>query len=441
MPTLLGYAALGLALWLIDGGNLVEATILEIHHRPLARWMLWGEPREILTYPPWGYALLLTLVQDHPAVLVIGQVVAAALSWWGLHRWTAPRFTLPEGIVRAVFGLGAVPWIALAVTAQPAFWTALAILAALLSLDRAVSRSPPHRGGWRRLWWWGGAGALFAIAAHLRTESLVLLLVALIAGAWPLASLRRRGAGLLLAGGVAILLILPWHLTMRVGTGTWHASPSNGGMVAYLSLGQLPNNPWSLVANDETARYEAQARTGQPPYSPTGNAALWRATSERILDHPPAFVAKVIFNAASAAVGGLYVGTANPVWISQDAHREGRASLKRSIADRDPTVLRTHPWQVTGLAYEVIGRLVLGTPLLLLAWFGAWSALRGRAFAFARWSAVLLVAQVLLIGLFQYQPRHMNLLLPAIVVLALHGIQRWSERRSLALAEGEATST
>jgi hypothetical protein len=108
---------------------------------------------------------------------------------------------------------------------------------------------------------------------------------------------------------VAWIVLLPWAVHYYRETGRLSLTSSNGGMVAFISLGQLPNNPWAAVAADEYAyAYLRRHGIAAPAESDTGNRILFGEYLRRIKEHPDAFVARIAWNAAATLLSGFYGG-------------------------------------------------------------------------------------------------------------------------------------
>jgi hypothetical protein len=97
------------------------------------------------------------------------------------------------------------------------------------------------------------AGGAAALLANFRSE--YLLYPALLAAMAALPAFRAWRRRLLVAAVVLLLAMLaglaPWSWRAHRHGGPWLLSATNGGGVAYISLGQLPGNPWGIRPVDD----------------------------------------------------------------------------------------------------------------------------------------------------------------------------------------------
>jgi hypothetical protein len=216
------------------------------------------------------------------------------------------------------------------------------------------------------------AALALALAYNFRSESLIFFLIY----ATYLVVKKRKFLGIL----IGILLIVPWGLFNFVHHGKFLVGSSNGGAVLYLTLGQLPGNIWKREHSDEVAVKFAQDHGIHPPWSLEGDALMRKAFMDDVKAHPIAFVRKIYHNGIRALEGGLYT------W-------EGKGELRYRISQSAKIFLPI----VCFMALWAIARI--GFPFNPIA--------------------IMILAQIALITVLQYQPRHMSHVAALFVFLFL----------------------
>jgi hypothetical protein len=404
-----------------------ERTILLLHHQPLAAWLRGEQERALLTYPMWGYAGLLALFSERAlhVLQLAGASLAAGCAWLVL----APRVGSPR-LLAALLVLGA-PWHALAASLwSPAPAAALSLLAVLLigvGLERGSA------------WLCAAGGAVLGGAANFRSESLALAI------ALPLAAGLARWRGwpwgrplhAAIAAACALATLLPWALHVHRATGAFAWTSSNGGMVALISLGQLPGNPWGIAHHDAYAAEWLRGHGVQAdPLSPEGDRALRDGFRQAIAAHPLAYARKLGRNLRNAAIGGLYVGqiVVPPEQAAAlDALRErwkARIGLNPNVRETEAhernadATARLAPRTLLALAWQGAG-VVLGA---LLVWLAAAGVVLARH-ALARDGVLALCAlaiatQLAVMTALQYLPRHTTSLYPMLATFAAIAVSR-----------------
>ena len=351
-----------------------------------------------------------------PSVLQALQVMAAmAVS---ATMWLAMRARTHHPRLLLALLATAVPWFALAVVRWPTGLAAAATATACLCLGMATSARP--------VWHGLAAGLALAAAAQLRSEALavaVVLATAACLGRWRGGPQWRAGPAVA-ALALALVAMVPWARHYHAQTGRWSLTSSNGAAVAWMSLGQLPANPWgirhhNLHASAWVRRRGVTAHTFSDPARQEFEAA-WL---EAIQAHPGAAARKVAHNLRNVVLGGLFVGDV-PLNARQtlavDVTRE-RLKLAVGLNPNETEIAgyrRSGAWDSVGLdgratwllAWQAAG-VLLGAAWLVAMAAGVWLLRRqvrtdpvlGMLLAHA-------VAVVALAAVFQYQPRHVTVL-------------------------------
>ena len=437
-------AGIGLLIFYLNRNPVAEQDVYLGDYLPYARYLTGDGPREVVTYPMWGYPAVIAISGDFfrmavQYALALG-VILAVLNRLGRER--------PVGLVGTlIIAVASVPWFATAslnsasAIAVPLIWLAvLTVLcrAGVLNYRRALV-----------------AGALIGIALNFRSEFLILpgvlalAVVALSAMRAHRLIPRRTSVGPAIALlFVAWASLLPWAIFSQVKTGEINVTSTNGGAVSFITLGQLPGNPWGIVHEDAQARRALDERGHEDvhPYSAEGNDILRSLFLDSIRSEPAACARKVVRNIRNAMIGGLYFGDWEPWLPGSDEVRID--VVKEKIKERlgvNPNLSQIEIYQESGIWDDNLGAaevilvgvavlFVIGTDLLIvLALITAVVLLASRRLDTLHVFSLLIMAYVvILVGLLQYQPRHMNTAWPALIIFgdtALAGAVIWARRR------------
>jgi hypothetical protein len=360
LPSVLGWAVVcavlnltWAAFFLGNGSPSIMAHVTEV-----SSYFAGGERPEVVTWPMWGYALLLRVVPSRGGLVALQIAVAACGQAWLLVR-------MKEGLAGRGWWLLvplALPWYA---THGEPYPQALAGSFALLGL--LVLGSPAARISMGVL-----AGVCFGLSQNFRSEMLwlpaCLLLLGLLVRRWPRFSVPPIGT---LAACVvtSLALQLPWALFYHRETGRMALAESNLGHVAVVGLGQLPSNPWGFVADDAGAQEILEQRgyelssLGEP-----GNRILSAVYMDAIRSHPAAAVKAALHRLKFTVMVPYNVGElrlSRSERLALDAAREHLKDVAglavnqreaRQYRDLGLWDLSATSWRVRGaLLYQVAG--------------------------------------------------------------------------------------
>lgn len=316
-----------------------------------------GTPATEAFYPIWGYPLLVAIgdrLGSAPVFLAVIQGVLCLLGVAAVYGCTR--------IVPRYFHLAFwVPYFALCSVKWPMAVAAPLLLIAVSSLARFVDTARPGH--------LMAAGICLAIAANFRSEALLLLPAVAIS-----ALLAKRGAvrkrlvvATLTSGLLVVMGLSPWAIRSVAVTGSPRLSSTNGGGAAYVSLGQLPGNPWGLSFSDGEAYVYAHSRGVGDPWSPEGDRVLREAYMAAILSRPDAFLRRAAVVGLRVVLGGTYVGEYVGTLITeQDRETLSRAKQLGTAAEIRAAFRLTSRGSVLAwikraafLLIQVWGRLVL----------------------------------------------------------------------------------
>jgi hypothetical protein len=260
------------------------------------------------TFPMWGYGWILAVTQNQ-YVLLVGQSLLAiaaavvfllALERVGLlHGW-------PLRLVKALLVVS-LPWYAQAALRWPYSEAASLILISIGVLAYALSRPPVS---YRVV---ALSGVLFGLALNFRSDyvALVALVPALV-----IALVRSRTALTQRMGvwvAATLLVLTPWMVYSYRATHHVLLTSTNSGHVLYISLGQLPDNPWGIKPFDADPRMhrELDAHFGRAHVSSLtyeSDKFLRGRFLDLVRQHPGAWLRKDARNAWRTLTRGFYLG-------------------------------------------------------------------------------------------------------------------------------------
>ena len=410
------FLAVGLLVAFFNSNHSIEQGIYRSHYVTMAEHFESGTPRDPMTYPIWGYPLVLAVLSRN-ALIVPLQILLSSVSMFLLYLVMRSQVKAPRGVLEVLFAAGW-PWYTLHSVRWPmspaVSLTILSLLLLWLSLKQGR-------------WWPAVVGGILAGAAlNFRSDFLFLGAFTLVL---TLASRIVRRERVITVTPVAIyilvalLCLIPWGLHYKAETGHFSLTSSHGGMVAYISLGQLPSNPWEIVHNDGTARDVVEEIDPEMfPYSDQGNRILTDRFLSSIKSHPGAYARKVVGNLTGVFVGGFYNG--EPGTRSTETNRSLEI-LKEKLKERfgfHPNVQEIAAYTESGewddfsadpvsvaVMLLLLAATALGAAFLVLSLLGlVTSARRITTEPFYMLMASVVMYQWLTVSLLQYQPRHVN---------------------------------
>lgn len=364
----------------------------------------------IASYPMWGYAALVAAtnsVAGDQGILIFQYLLLLASFALIVRMCPLPGLDRP---LDAVIFYGALLFYTMLLSVK---WPA-AIVGFLL-LAFAVSHQRQH---------YLLAAVMLLIVYNFRTEGLGLwglyvayLLISRTAVPW------RSWA---LIAMVSTVLIGAWPTYQYTQNKQFTLTTSNSGGVLYMSLGQLPNNPWDRVYDDHAVIADAKAMGIGDPWGFEGNARLKQQFFDDVREHPGSFLKKVLYVYLQIFKGGLYVTETRTLAVrgnqAKDLEQRALASEYQSQPTRlirDLFTFRFDAWLLAvQLALTLLSVVYLALVLGLLVW-----RVVTRRVPLINPYLWLIGGKLGLAGLVQYEPRHMSgvLLLFVLVLLPRRG--------------------
>jgi len=258
------------------------------HIQAIAAWLKGGPKPEVVTWPAWGYAWLITVIPSFGVVAVFQTCVGAlALTALAGRLWNQmPRYWT----LSACLLLLAVPWHNQQIELYPSALAGSLTLISLLCLDTAIYKKAGRYAVY--------AGIFAGVAQNFRTEFVLLpLFIGIcIVGLRCLGIMRFPAFKPVLVFIItAFALQLPWAAFYHSQTGRFSLTESNLGHVLYVSLGSEPRNPWHIKGDDQSAG-EAVRNAGYPQssLSEEGNQFLKHLVFNKVKEHPCGLVQRTL---------------------------------------------------------------------------------------------------------------------------------------------------
>jgi hypothetical protein len=207
--------------------------------------------------------------------------------------------------------------------------------------------------------------------------------------------------------------MLPWAYRSYTNTGEWRFSATNGGMVLYISLGQLSNNPWNVSPLDKTAIDFAKTRGFNYPFSPAADRVLQEEFVKQVKRYPGAYIKKVGFNLLKSITGGVYTGEYSNLFINADKRIIIDDSISRlNGAMKKINFIASLPYynSIPMLIEKIIQGIYIPIFLISIITFFIFCFLKGNKELYLLKGILLsiILYKILTISLIQYEYRHMN---------------------------------
>lgn len=258
------------------------------------------------------------------------------------------------------------------------------------------------------------AGVFFGILANFRSEYLLLPVFQLFL--YPFLTKKERIKQFLKAVSIVIIIgiifLMPWAIRSYAITGKPKFTASNGGGVAYISLGQLPGNKWGIKPIDQTAFDFVQGKGVNYPYSIEGNSLLNQEFINLVAKYPGEYAKKIAYNIFKTFIGGVYTGEFANLFINQEdrlrinlyiSSHSGYISQIRATLDYPASI------SIPILAEKFLQLcfMIINFTLLLIFIYLIFTQKRSKS-PYLAVLAGTVIYKIAIIGLIQYEYRHMN---------------------------------
>lgn len=289
------------------------------------------------TFPMWGYGLIPLLFGGKAWLVVALQQALSLFVIYRADKWLQEVGNEKSFIYFRIFSLLGICWWVFGSVLWPYSLAANFMVLNVIYLCKAYQDG--------KVKWVIIAALLAGLMLNLRSD--YLYLIGVISLLLPL-YFFRKGRSLFIASLsyplIVLLALLPWAIHSKAWTGQYSLTSSNSGHVFYISLGQLPGNPWGItpVDGDPAMRniIDEQIGPDEITTSPAATKVLMKAWKENVKDHPGAYVRKVGWAATQIFMRPFSTGQHFRRFYSDEQVADTKKNeLKQSIRLRDPKML------------------------------------------------------------------------------------------------------
>lgn len=235
----------------------------------------------------------------------------------------------------------------------------------------------------------------------------------------------------------AILFLLPWAIRSYHQVGEFRLTSSNGGAVMFISLGQLPNNPWHIAPYDKTAYDFAKSKGFNNPYSTNADKMFREEFLKSIEQYPFSYIKKVVHNFLSIFYRGVYTGEfANSfIGIRERMELDSAITSQSGFINKISYISKLKAKESVPLLIEKFIRALFMIILLLMILLIVYSLWKKsyKNFQYIFWIAIpVILYKFLIVSFIQYEYRHINAIYLLIFALFLLVIENeWGEKKIL----------
>ena len=199
-----------------------------------------------------------------------------------------------------------------------------------------------------------GIGWLFR-AELLLWAPIVILLLAITPGT---TANKIRWSGALALTQVAVLI--PWVLWTYSSTGHPLLTSTASGGAMYLSLGEIPDNPWHISPDDDWVSSDATRRGLRSAWTREADTYYKRMFLSCIRQHPASFVHLLLTQRFPLALAPAYY-MGGDMWFT--THRLDEGLTRWQTLRKYPTATIRHEWLKFAMVF--LSSLFLGTMLYI----------------------------------------------------------------------------
>lgn len=355
------------------------------------------------TYPLWGYVFLLIPDAAIGSYGIIILVLQAIMCYFGIiliYR----MFSLQFKNFHLFFLL---PFIALMSTRMPdAPVCFLLILYAYFSFEYFKSYRIIHL---------VCSGLALGLISNFRSEYLYLPIFQMLFIFFPI--FRKNALKYSIYNisvlGIMVIMMVPWALRMKSITGKYSITATNGGAVAYLSLGQLPNNSWNITPTDSSAFAYAFSKGNENAYSYESDKLLKAEFYKLVRSNSDEYAKKCLYNGFRAVTGGVYTGEYANNTIDFDRRYAINSNLtsQSGLIEKILAIFKFPIYEMAPLFFEKVlqGFFI---PIFFVISLVVISSVFNRKYQqnkiFTALIFILLLYKLITVSALQYEYRHLN---------------------------------
>ena len=233
----------------------------------------------------------------------------------------------------------------------------------------------------------------------------------------------------------SILFLLPWAVRSYNQTGNIRFTASNGGAVMYISLGQLPNNPWNIAPYDKSAYDFAKSQGFNNPYSVQADKMFRNKFINSIKKYPIAYTKKIAHNFFSIFYRGVYTGEYSNflIGINKRMEIDSNITAQKGIFNKISYVANLKTIESLSIIIEkfiqALFMLILFAMFLIIV-YSLWKKTY-RKFQNVFWIiSAIIFYKFIIVSMIQYEYRHINAIYLLIFAITLLAIENIKEKKS-----------
>ncbi len=365
------------------------------------------------TYPLWGYSFLVAIDYSLSAGFIILLAVQAFLAFVGIYYF----YKIFELRPRPLHFLFLIPFIALMSVKWPDAIAGFLILPYIYYSKRYFDDKR-----WATMIL---SGIFLGILVNFRSEFILLPIMQLGMIAVPVFWKHRKGLAIhsAIVFAITIVSIAPWAVRYSTVSGQMGLTSSNGGAVVYISLGQLPGNPWGIVPLDRSAFDYARSVGIDNPYSAKGDSALKNEFTRLVSEKPMAYLKKCGYNLLSVIRGGVYTGEYASLAIDYDRRYEINDAIRNQsgMMAKADYLFDLPPSESISIVCEKVLQFAFVPVMfwLLFRFAGNFARPSGGNVQLFWLLASVVIYKLAVVSLVQYEYRHINAIYLLLLGIAL----------------------
>jgi len=280
----------------------------------------------LYTFPMWGYGFILSITKSKVLIIILQQLLAFGVVLFIDTSLLKLNWRISSKILFRFSALTALPWFFFHTVIWPYSLGANLLMLGILSLFCYLDS--------QKIIWLVLSSLSFGLMLNFRSDYLyfVVFLAVLI----PTLQWTKYGSikiiHIIVWIGLIFLLLLPWSQYSKLKSGHRLFKTTNKGHFLFISLGQLPNNPWNITPLDKDSimLQLVMDNLGQKnTMDYRADTFLTKEWLNLIKDNPKGFAKKCLANFSKLNESPFYEGE---LWIHKTSVWED--SLMQTSLDR-----------------------------------------------------------------------------------------------------------
>lgn len=405
-------------------------------HIEAGRAFLLGNIPELPAYPMWGYSILAGLLGKNILILQAFLLLTILFYWYNSLRKYIPSHTnkfqlilLNPFVIVSIL----IPWIFLSLSYYSNSMGELLLFVGIWLLILAEKNNYEIK-------YYCLSGFFLGLSVNIRSEYLLFvlfLLVSLFINGFLKKNILFTFFRTLLFALVVFSTLIPWFIYTNNAVGRPILGSTNGGAVAYLGLGLVPNNPWYIIPDDSFVAKLSANELKKSPWSYEANIHFYQAYFHSIKEYPFSFFKRILFGWKLFFFQGVYSPDIRNLqhWNNQDVkvHEYLHQSFKEKLNLSSKSKLKieklkregVNPDKITIMHYFVISidyiiKIFYLSIFLILLVVSSYLIFSRRSSRFVSLIFYSFISYLFFTaGLIQSSPRHSTAILPILLITLL----------------------